>query len=61
MDCSAVEESDSAGLAVLLDWLAAAKRRNLSLRFVSLPQRLLAIAQISEIEETLARHATAAR
>lgn len=54
VECSSIEESDSAGLAVLLDWLAAAQRRNLALRFLDLPPRLLAIAQISEIEDTLA-------
>lgn len=60
VDCAAVEQSDSAGLAVLLDWLAEAQRRNLSLRFASLPARLLAIAQISEIEETLSARAAKA-
>lgn len=53
VDCGAVTESDSAGLAVLLDWLGAARHRSLAVRFVKLPQRLIALAQISEIEGPL--------
>lgn len=60
VDCAAVDQSDSAGLAVLLDWLAEAQRRKVSLRFANLPARLLAIARISEIEETLAARAAKA-
>lgn len=56
VDCAAVRESDSAGLVVLLDWLATARRRGITLRFMNLPSRLLAIAQISEIEGMLAAH-----
>lgn len=59
VDCTAVKESDSAGLVVLLDWLATAQRRGISLRFVNLPSRLLAIAQISEIGSMLAAHGAA--
>jgi phospholipid transport system transporter-binding protein len=58
VDCGAVSESDSAGLAVLLDWLGAAQRRQLTLRFSNVPQRLSAIAQISEIEDALAARAS---
>ena len=54
VDCGGVTESDSAGLAVLLDWLALARSRKVPLRFVGLPDRLFAIAQISEIEGLLA-------
>lgn len=54
VDCGGVIESDSAGLVVLLDWLAAAQRRKLLLRFVGVPDRLFAVAQISEIENLIA-------
>lgn len=54
VDCGGVTESDSAGLAVLLDWLALARSRKVPLRFVGLPDRLFAISQISEIEGLLA-------
>jgi phospholipid transport system transporter-binding protein len=53
VDCSGIARSDSAGLSVLLDWLALAKRDGRSLRYLNLPQGLLAIAKISEVEELL--------
>lgn len=53
VDCSAITRSDSAGLSVLLDWLGLAKRDGRSLRYVNLPQELLAIARISEVDELL--------
>jgi phospholipid transport system transporter-binding protein len=55
VDCSGVVASDSAGLTVLLDWLAHAKREGRSLRFTNLPAELLAIARISEVDELLQR------
>ncbi len=53
VDCSGITRSDSAGLSVLLDWLALAKRDGRSLRYVNLPDGLLAIARISEVAELL--------
>jgi phospholipid transport system transporter-binding protein len=53
VDCSGITASDSAGLTVLLDWLALAKKEGRSLRFLNLPQGLLAIARISEVDELL--------
>jgi phospholipid transport system transporter-binding protein len=53
IDCGAISQTDSAGLAVLLDWLAEAKRAGCSLRLQRLPQSLLALARISAAEEML--------
>jgi phospholipid transport system transporter-binding protein len=53
VDCSGITASDSAGLTVLLDWMALAKRDGRSLRFVNLPEGLLAIARISDLEDFL--------
>lgn len=53
VDCSGIMKSDSAGLSVLLDWLALAKRDGRSLRYVKLPEGLIALARISEVEELL--------
>jgi phospholipid transport system transporter-binding protein len=53
VDCSGIAKSDSAGLSVLLDWLALAKREGRSLRYVKLPEELIALARISEVEELL--------
>jgi phospholipid transport system transporter-binding protein len=53
VDCSGINASDSAGLTVLLDWLALSKRDGRSLRYVGLPADLLAIAMISGVAELL--------
>jgi phospholipid transport system transporter-binding protein len=55
IDCGGVSPADSAGLAVLLDWLSAAKGAGRSLRFAHLPEGLVALARISEVDELLAR------
>lgn len=55
IDCARVTAADSAGLAVLLDWLAAAKRSGRSLRFLHLPEGLLALARIGEVDQLLTR------
>jgi phospholipid transport system transporter-binding protein len=53
VDFSGVTDADSAGLVVLLDWLANARRQGRGLRFERVPQRIVAVAQISEIEQLL--------
>jgi phospholipid transport system transporter-binding protein len=53
VDCSAVTTSDSAGLAVLLDWIALAKRHDRAIRFTKLPAPIRAVAHISEVESLL--------
>jgi len=53
VDCSGITSSDSAGLSVLLEWLALAKRDGRSLRYMKLPEGLIALAKISEVEELL--------
>lgn len=53
VDCSGITHSDSAGLAVLLDWMAIMKREGRPLCFASLPSGLLAVARISGVEEML--------
>jgi phospholipid transport system transporter-binding protein len=53
IDCSGVTRADSAGLAVLLDWLAWARRKSRVLNLEGLPESLLAIARISEVDGLL--------
>jgi phospholipid transport system transporter-binding protein len=55
IDASGITTPDSAGLAVLLDWLAIAKRAGRHLRYTQLPQGLAALAHISEVDALLAR------
>lgn len=53
IDCSGVTRADSAGLSVLLDWLAWGRRRSRQLSLENLPESLLAIARISEVDGLL--------
>ena len=55
IDCAGLGAADSAGLAVLLDWLAAARAAGRKLRYTELPAGLVALSRISEIEELLER------
>jgi len=57
IDCSGVSAADSAGLAVLIDWLAAARAARRTLRFTGLPAGLTALGRISEVQELLERGA----
>jgi phospholipid transport system transporter-binding protein len=53
IDCSAVTRADSAGLAVLLDWLAWGRRKSRPMSLENLPASLVAIARISEVDGLL--------
>jgi phospholipid transport system transporter-binding protein len=55
IDCRGITASDSAGLAVLLEWLSLSKRAGRSLRYAQLPQGLAALARISDVEDLLER------
>jgi phospholipid transport system transporter-binding protein len=53
MDCTNLAETDSAGLVVLLDWLAIARMNQRDIRFTHVPDSLIAVAAISELESLL--------
>ncbi len=53
VDCSGITASDSAGMTVLLDWLAFAKVNGRSLRYGNLPEQVQSIARISDALELL--------
>jgi phospholipid transport system transporter-binding protein len=53
IDLSRVTEADSAGLAVLVEWLATAKVRRSEIRYEGIPAQILAIARISDLDELL--------
>jgi phospholipid transport system transporter-binding protein len=55
IDCRGITSSDSAGLAVLLEWLSVAQRAGRSLRYAQLPPGLAALARISDVEDLLER------
>lgn len=53
IDLSEVSRSDSAGLALLLEWLAQAKHHNSSITFQNLPEQMQAIIKVSGLEELI--------
>jgi phospholipid transport system transporter-binding protein len=53
VDCKGVTRADSAGLAVLLDWLAWGRRKSRPMKLENLPASLVAIARISEVDGLL--------
>jgi phospholipid transport system transporter-binding protein len=55
IDCARVTKVDSAGLAVLIDWMAAARVQGHRLCVSHVPAELAALAKISEVEEILER------
>ena len=53
VDLAGVTAGDSAGLAVLVEWLSAARARGTTLRYESVPAQILAVARISDLDELL--------
>jgi phospholipid transport system transporter-binding protein len=53
IDCAGIERADSAGLAVLIEWLAWGSQRDRDVRLQALPPSLVEIARISELEELI--------
>jgi phospholipid transport system transporter-binding protein len=55
VDLSGVTRADSAGLALLLEWITWANHTVREIRFLSMPERVLAIARTTEVEQLLRR------
>ena len=53
IDLAGVTASDSAGLALLIEWLSVAKAAGRTLRFDNVPSQLQQLARLSEVEELL--------
>lgn len=53
LDLRAIEDGDSAGIAVLVEWLAEARRRAATVVYKDIPPQMLAIARISGLEDLL--------
>ncbi|MGH8371913.1 MAG: STAS domain-containing protein [Gammaproteobacteria bacterium] len=53
LDFSDVSATDSAGLALLVEWVGWAKREHRKLSFRHLPKQALALARISDVEKML--------
>lgn len=52
-DLSAVEKTDSAGLALIIEWMKRANESGQDICFKQLPKQLLDIAGVSELEQVI--------
>ncbi len=48
-----VSRADSAGVAMLLEWLRLARQQGKSLQFVDIPEQMLAIVRVSGLDSIL--------
>ena len=55
VDLSGVNHTDSAGLALLLEWITWANHTVREIRFVDTPEKLDAIAKTTEVDHLLKR------
>ena len=55
IDLSGVTVSDSAGLALLLEWVTWANHTVREIRFRGMPERIMAIAKTTEVDKLLTR------
>lgn len=53
LDLGGVTRSDSAGLALLIEWRRVAEQRKQTLSFSNIPQQLLDIAEVSGIDKLI--------
>jgi phospholipid transport system transporter-binding protein len=54
LDLSKVQQTDSAGLALLLEWLAQANRQGCRVSIQGLPASLLSVARMCHLDGLLA-------
>lgn len=52
-DLKDVTRTDSAGLALLLEWMTLARKKALQIHFRNLPAQLWEIAKVSDLEEII--------
>jgi phospholipid transport system transporter-binding protein len=53
IDLAGVKDSDSSGLALLIEWLSIARAAQRSLRYENIPSQLHQLARLSDVEELL--------
>jgi phospholipid transport system transporter-binding protein len=53
IDLANVSRADSAGLALLVEWCRLARRYKLNLAFRNVPNQLMQIARLSELDDLL--------
>jgi len=53
INLSGVTRSDSSGLALMVHWLREAKEKQINLKFEAIPEKLFALAKVSNLDEIL--------
>ena len=56
IDLRGITESDSSGLALLVEWLSVARNAKRSLRYENMPQQIRQLARLSDVEDLLDAH-----
>ena len=57
LDFAQVERTDSAGLALLIEWLRRAQAANLTLRFANIPMQVQTLIRINGLQDALLNNA----
>lgn len=52
LDLGGVGNADSAGLALMLEWIKHARSKRVQLRFRNIPEQLLTLAKLSGLDKT---------
>lgn len=55
LDLAGITRADSAGLALMLEWVTWARSTAREVRYQNIPEQIISIAQISEVEDMLYR------
>ena len=55
VDLAGVSDTDSAGLALLLEWITWANHTVREIRFTDMPEKIEAIAKVTEVDHLLKR------
>jgi len=53
IDLSQVQHADSAGVALLVEWMGEARRRAVNIRYLNVPAQMLAIVRVTSLDRIL--------
>lgn len=53
IDLGEVTRADSAGLALLIEWMGLARRNGTEIRFLNMPEQMREIARVTEVKSLL--------
>lgn len=53
LDLKRITRTDSAGLALLVEWMRLARQRGIRINFLNIPSQMLAIARVSGLDDIL--------